>query len=68
MNFQALARITFLDAAGDPIAAQSLDGSGTGEDHEKIGDLPTLSAFPGTYGEPVYWTYQSGLTGDGSTD
>jgi hypothetical protein len=45
-DFQPLRRITFLDATGTPIAAQALDGSGKGEDRERVGKLPSLGAFP----------------------
>jgi len=52
IDFQPLHRITFLDAAGKAIAAQALDGSGSGEDRERVGRLPVLSAFP-SQGKPV---------------
>ena len=43
---QPIERVTYLDAAGEPIAAQAMDGSGTGPDHERVDGLPLLSAFP----------------------
>jgi hypothetical protein len=39
-------RVTYLDAAGTPLAAQAMDGSGTGPDHDKVDGLPGLRAFP----------------------
>jgi len=39
-------RVTYLDADGKPLAASAMDGSGTGEDHEQVGDLPLLTAYP----------------------
>lgn len=39
-------RVTYLDAAGEPIAAQAFDGSGTGPDRDRIDGLPPLRAFP----------------------
>ena len=35
-----------LDAAGEPIAAEAFDGSGTGPDRDRVDGLPRLSAFP----------------------
>lgn len=52
IDFQPLHRITFLDADGKAIAAQALDGSGSGEDRERVGRLPSLSAFP-SQGRPL---------------
>jgi hypothetical protein len=52
-DFQGISRITFLGEDGKPIAAQALDGSGSGPDGEKIGDLPTLTRYPGRYGDPL---------------
>jgi hypothetical protein len=43
---QPIERVTYLDAAGEPIAAQAMDGSGTGPDRERVDGLPLLSAFP----------------------
>ena len=45
-GMEPLSRVTYLDRAGDPIAAQAMDGSGSGPDHEDVGDLPHLSAYP----------------------
>jgi len=39
-------RVTYLDADGAPLAATAMDGSGGGEDHEQVGELPLLSAYP----------------------
>ena len=44
-DFQPFHRITFLDADGNPIAAEAQDGSGSGPDGERVGDLPLLSAI-----------------------
>jgi hypothetical protein len=50
-GFTALKRITFLDAAGTPIAAEAQDGSGAGPDGERVGDLPSITEFPSLRGE-----------------
>ena len=39
-------RVTYLDATGEPLAAEAMDGSGTGPDHDRVGNLPRLRAFP----------------------
>ncbi|MFC4787175.1 hypothetical protein ACT8ZV_22050 [Nocardioides sp. MAHUQ-72] len=55
MDYQPIERITFLDAAGKPIAAEAMDGSGTGPDHERVGDLPSIRAYPGLRsGQEIY--------------
>lgn len=43
---QPIDRVTYLDAAGEPIAAEAFDGSGSGPDRDKIDGLPRLRAFP----------------------
>lgn len=54
-DFQPFHRITFLDADGNPIAAEAQDGSGSGPDGERVGDLPLLSAFPALRSaQPIY--------------
>ena len=55
LGFNALDRITYLDADGDPIAAQASDGTGSGPDHERVGDLPPLTAYPSLRSDqPIY--------------
>ncbi len=53
-DFVAIRRVVFLDSDAQPIAAQAMDGTGDGPDGERIGDLPTLTAFPALRGDPVY--------------
>ena len=48
-----LRRVTFLDAAGDPIAAEVLDGTGGGPDGEKVKGLPSITAYPGLRGDTI---------------
>jgi hypothetical protein len=43
---QPIDRVTYLDDAGEPIAAEAFDGSGSGPDRDKIDGLPRLRAFP----------------------
>jgi hypothetical protein len=43
---QPINRVTYLDATGQPIAAEDFDGSGSGPDRDQVDDLPRLSAFP----------------------
>lgn len=45
-DFHAIKRITFLDRSGEPIAAQTTDGSGGGPDGEKVPGLPGLGKYP----------------------
>lgn len=45
-SVNTLKRITFFDAAGQPIAAEAQDGSGTGEDRETIPGLPSIREYP----------------------
>ena len=54
MRFMPVQRITFLDESGTPIAAEAQDGSGTGPDRNRIGDLPLLTAYPVQSGEGFY--------------
>lgn len=54
-GLQPLTRITYLDADGTPIAAEAMDGSGTGPDHEVVGDLPRLSAYPALRDDQAIW-------------
>ena len=54
MRFEPVQRITFLDESGTPIAAEAQDGSGTGPDRNRIGDLPLLTAYPVQGGDPIY--------------
>lgn len=51
VDFDAILRITYLDAGGRPIAAQAFDGSGTGEDGEVVDGLPLLKRFPSQLAE-----------------
>jgi len=51
MDLQPIRTITFLDASGTPIAAEAQDGSGTGPDHERVGDLPSIREYPGLRGD-----------------
>lgn len=51
MDFSPIRTITFLDASGTPIAAEAQDGSGTGPDHERVGDLPSIREYPGLRGD-----------------
>jgi hypothetical protein len=54
-GFDPIRRITFLDAAGTPIAAAAHDGSGEGPGGERIGDLPTLREYPALRApQPIY--------------
>lgn len=48
--FKPIRRITFLDRTGTPIAAEAMDGSGAGIDHDEVDGLPTLRAFPSLSG------------------
>jgi hypothetical protein len=48
-----LRRVTFLDAAGDPIAAEVLDGTGGGPDGERVEGLPSITAYPGLRGDTI---------------
>ncbi len=50
LDFMPLKRITFLDADGTPIAAEAQDGSGTGRDGERVGNLPSITEFPSLRG------------------
>lgn len=54
IRFMPVKRITFLDASGAPIAAEAEDGSGTGPDRNRIGDLPLLIAYPVQGGDAIY--------------
>jgi hypothetical protein len=54
-GLQPLTRVTYLDAAGEPIAAEAMDGSGTGPDHENVGDLPRLSTYPALRDDQAIW-------------
>ena len=54
MRFMPLQRITFYDESGTPIAAEAQDGSGTGPDRNRIGDLPLLTAYPVQGGDAIY--------------
>lgn len=45
-DFLPVTRITYLDASGAPLAAEAMDGSGWGEDHDRVGSLPPLSKYP----------------------
>ena len=54
MRFEPVQRITFLDNSGAPIAAEAQDGSGTGPDRNRIGDLPLLTTYPVQGGDPIY--------------
>lgn len=46
MMASPIERVTYLDATGKPLAAEAMDGSGAGTDHDRIGDLPRLRSFP----------------------
>jgi hypothetical protein len=50
-----ITRVTYLDGDGSPIAAEAMDGSGTGPDHVNVGDLPRLSAFPALRAGEAIW-------------
>lgn len=50
-TFPPIRTITFLDASGTPIAAEAQDGSGSGPDHDRIGDLPSIREYPGLRGD-----------------
>jgi hypothetical protein len=54
-GLQPLTRVTYLDEDGSPIAAEVMDGSGAGPDHEDVGDLPRLSAYPSLRGDQAIW-------------
>lgn len=46
-GFSPIRTITFLDDSGEPIAAEAQDGSGSGPDGERVGDLPSIRSYPG---------------------
>jgi hypothetical protein len=54
-GLQPITRVTYLDAAGEPLAAEAMDGSGTGPDHEQVGGLPRLSAYPALRDDEAIW-------------
>jgi hypothetical protein len=54
-TFPPIRTITFLDASGRPIAAEAQDGSGSGPDHERIGDLPSIREYPGLRGDQAIY-------------
>lgn len=55
VSFEALTRVTYLDAAGTALAAQAFDGTGSGPDGEKINGLPLLEAYPSLrQDQPIY--------------
>lgn len=45
-DFHPVTRITYLDASGAPLAADAMDGSGSGEERNRVGSLPTLKKYP----------------------
>jgi hypothetical protein len=47
-----ITRITYLDAAGRPLAAMALDGTGTGP-RNRVDGLPPLKAYPSLRGDPI---------------
>ena len=45
-SYQGIVSVTYLNAAGEPLAGQAIDGSGAGADGAINGDLPLLDTIP----------------------
>lgn len=55
MEFTPIRQVTFLDADGEPIAAERNDGTGDGPDGERVGDLPSLRDYPAQRGNQAIY-------------
>jgi hypothetical protein len=52
-GFDPILGVTYLDDAGNALAAERWDGSGVGPDHERVEGLPPLATYPSLRGNPL---------------